>query len=609
MKTHHAARLALIACLVLNGPSFAADKILHGTITAQDGKALEGVTVSAKLEGSTKTVSVYTDQSGEFYFPAMQEGSYKVWAQALGFNRTDASLDTAKNTTQDLKLTTIADAEARFRQLPSEMMVAALPGESVHDARMKSVFMNNCAGCHSPSYLLQFKFDEAGWNKIINLMKTVPVTGVYPGSQDKANQMLEHHQKEFAQYLANARGPGASTMKVTERPRPSGESARAVWTLYDLPINPDSGIGTKYNPNDGTNWALGTTSKIGELPHDGALGLDGTIYFTSITANRDVSIGKVDRKTGAVSFIKTEAKNGMAAGSHGLARDAAGDLWFDINPGRRALGKLDTKTDKITVYQTPETMAPVGGAVTVDVDNKGMVWASTPQGVVRFDPKTEKFTEFKSTIPDPNPRGSGQTYGVAGDRDGNGWWAQMAMDTVYHADALSGVVTPIKIPDVQTPPIPDADRKFYESMSDLGFNAPMPWSAGPRRMGTDKNGDVLWVGNSWGASLARIDTKTKQVEIVPFPDKTMQGYHATIDDQHNVWANLWTSDRLTKYNPQEKSWTIFDLPVRGTEIRHIAHLDTPKGPEIVMPVYRTSQMGVLTVRSEKEMAETKSSAQ
>jgi len=51
------------------------------------------------------------------------------------------------------------------------------------------------------------------------------------------------------------------------------------------------------------------------------------------------------------------------------------------------------------------------------------------------------------------------------------------------------------------------------------------------------------------------------------------------------------------------------LPVRGTEIRHIAHLDTPQGPEIVVPVYRTSQMGILTVRSEKEMAEAKNSVQ
>ena len=32
------------------------------------------------------------------------------------------------------------------------------------------------------------------------------------------------------------------------------------------------------------------------------------------------------------------------------------------------------------------------------------------------------------------------TYGAAGDRDGNGWWAQMALDTVGHGDGASGKV-------------------------------------------------------------------------------------------------------------------------------------------------------------------------
>src|SRR5437764_182574 len=272
----------------------------------------------------------------------------------------------------------MTDPERRFRQLPGEMMVAALPEANADDARMKKIFMNNCTGCHSTSYALQFRFDEAGWSKIIDLMKVVPVTGVYPGPNAKSNQVTARPGKGRPAYPARARGPGDSWMKLATRARPTGEAARAVWTLYDLPLNPDAGIGTRYNPNDGTDWALGTTSKMGQLPHDGALGLDGTIYFTSNNPNRGVSIGKVDPVTGAVKYLKAEAKSGLAATSHGLARDRAGNLWFDINPGRRALGKLDTRTEKITIYQTPESMSPVGGAGTIDVDGKGMVWGATP---------------------------------------------------------------------------------------------------------------------------------------------------------------------------------------------------------------------------------------
>ena len=598
-------RTTLLACalpLVAATPVHA-DQLLSGRVASRSGQKLDGVTVSAKREGSTITTSVYTDAAGEYFFPPLPEGRYRVWAQALGFERTSGSVDLSAARRQDLTLAEIADPERRFRQLPGEMMVAALPEASADDARMKKIFMNNCTGCHSTSYALQFRFDDAGWSKIIDLMKIVPVTGVYPGPTAKPNQILELHQKPLAAYLARARGPGNSSMKIASRPRPTGETARAVWTLYDLPLNPDTGIGTNYNPNDGTDWAMGTTSKLGQLPHDGALGLDGTIYFTSNNPNRGVTIGKVNPATGAVKYLKAEATNGLAATAHGLARDRAGNLWFDINPGRRALGKLDTATEKITIYQTPADMAPVGGAVTIDVDGKGMVWASTPRGAVRFDPSSEKFTEFKSVIPEKNPRGSGATYGAAGDRDGNGWWAQMAMDRVYKGDVATGKTIEIKIPDVKMDDrLFGEDRPFYDKVSDLGFNAPLPWSQGPRRMGTDKNADLLWVGNSYGSSWAKINTKTLETTIVPLPDPAMQAYHIAVDSRHDVWGNLWTADRIVRLSPETNAWTVFDLPVRGSEIRHISLLERDGKVFVVVPVYRTSQMGVMTVRSEADLA-------
>ncbi len=604
-------KAVLLTCattLLVASTVHASDQLLSGAITAQSGQKLEGVTVSAKREGSTITTSVYTDTSGHYFFPPLPAGQYRVWAQALGFETGKSSLELAAAQRQNFTLQEITDPERRFRQLPGEMMVAALPDASVEDARMKKIFVNNCAGCHATSYTLQFRFDEAGWSKIIDLMKMVPVTGVYPGPDAKPNQVMEHHQKQLAAYLARARGPGESSMKVVPRPRPTGEAARAVWTLYDIPLNPDAGIGTRYNPNDGTDWSLGTTSKLGQLPHDGGMGLDGMIYFTVNNPNLAVTIGKVDPATGAVKFLKADAAKGGAATAHGLTRDAAGNFWFDIDPGRRAIGKIDTATEKITIYQTPESMSPVGGAVTIDVDGKGMIWASTPVGAVRFDPLAEKFTEFKSIAPAKTPKGSGATYGAAGDRDGNGWWAQMAMDTVYKGDIATGKVTDIKLPAVKTVAFPAEDRAFYESVSDLGFNAPLPWSPGPRRMGTDKSADLLWVGNSWESSFAKINTKTLETTIVPLPDPTMQAYHIAVDSKHNVWGNLWTSDRIVRFNPGKNAWTVFDLPVRGTEIRHISLLERDGKVFVVMPVYRTSQMGVMTVRGEAELASLRAKA-
>jgi virginiamycin B lyase len=607
------ASVAGLAVLGFAATTASADQLLSGSITAASGQKLEGVQVSAKREGSTITTNVYTDQNGEYFFPPLAEGKYNVWTQALSFDTAKGSVDLGPGRKQDFKLTAITDQEARIRQLPPEMLVEALPDATAQDANIKKIFTNECTGCHTPGYPLQFKFDEAGWNKVINLMKTVPVTGVYPGPNSKVSSIIEFNRKDLAAYLARARGPGETSMKVKERARPTGEAARVVWTTYDLPLNPDAGagiLGVRSPDNDGSDWSLGTTSKLGQMPHDGGMDFEGNLYFTNNNGNKLATIGKVDAKTGTVKWLKVDRPDGTAATAHGLTRDANGDFWFDVNPGRRALGKLETKTEKISVYQTPSTMSPLGGAVTMDVDGKGKIWASAPDGAVRFDPVTEQFTDFKSIKPYNSPKGSGMTYGAAGDRDGNGWWAQMALDTIGRGDVSTGKATEVSLPAVkdQIERIDPKAREFYDNYNELGFNTPAPWSQGPRRMGTDKNADVLWVGNSWGSNLARIDTKNMQTSIVPFPDPAYQPYHIAVDQNHDVWGNLWTADRIYKYDPGKNQWTFFDLPTRGTEIRHISLLEQNGATKVIVPIYRDSKMGVMTMRSEADIAALKAQA-
>ena len=93
-------------------------------------------------------------------------------------------------------------------------------------------------------------------------------------------------------------------------------------------------------------------------------------------------------------------------------------------------------------------------------------------------------------------------------------------------------------------------------------------------MGTDKNGDVLWVGNSWGGTLAKIDTHTHGdlVRAAAGPG-VMQPYHVAVDSKHNAWLNIWTSDVILRYDPATNKWTTFDLPTRGTEARYISLLE------------------------------------
>ena len=112
------------------------------------------------------------------------------------------------------------------RQLPGNVMLSALPEETEQDKRMKRLVRNNCTGCHTASYVLQHRFDEAGWNAIIELMKNANVYGTYVGDDRKPAGILDYHQKELAAYLARARGPGENAHEVQARAAPVREKRR-----------------------------------------------------------------------------------------------------------------------------------------------------------------------------------------------------------------------------------------------------------------------------------------------------------------------------------------------------------------------------------------------
>jgi streptogramin lyase len=256
-------------------------------------------------------------------------------------------------------------------------------------------------------------------------------------------------------------------------------------------------------------------------------------------------------------------------------------------------------------------MSHIDGPVTLDYDSLGGIWAGTPDGALRFDPATGKFTEFKSVNPKGPNGGQGGTYGIAGDKDGNGYWSQMAFDTIVKADLKTGKTTEMKLP-----PLKDemarataADNAFYETYGPRDIGTPFPWSQGPRRMGIDRDNGILWVANSWSGTLGRIDTKTMQTTLIPFPNSfTEQPYHAVPDKHQNVWAPLWTTDQIAKYDSKTGRWTMFDLPTRGTEVRIGALLEKGDDLKVVFAYARSSKIAVLSVRSEADMAALKAQA-
>src|SRR5207237_6354247 len=146
--------LACVALLAAAAHAHAAGALLSGSIRSAQGEKMGGVTVSAKPQGGTITTTVFTDEAGEYFFPPLEPGKYRLWAQALGYRTSRSDVDASSKTRQDFTLARMTSAEAVYRQLPGHLMLASLPEDNQQDRRMKRLVRNECTGCHTASYPL-----------------------------------------------------------------------------------------------------------------------------------------------------------------------------------------------------------------------------------------------------------------------------------------------------------------------------------------------------------------------------------------------------------------------------------------------------------------------
>ena len=574
--------------------------LLTGAVKSAQGEKLAGVTVSAKAVGSSITTSVYTDSEGAFYFPRQAEGQYRVWAQAVGFEGSRAELKMAGAVQrQSFTLKTLDDFSA---QLTGDQWMAALPEETKQDQRMKAVLRLNCVGCHSPAFPLQNRFDEKGWSSVIALMSRETGAGRPPMGEDQPPMPAVHYFKpELAAYLAKMRGPGPSPMKFKARPRPTGDSALAVVTEFDVPL-PEGG----YPEHDGSDWSFGTPGKNGDV-HDAQMDFNGNVWFTDWSPNMTRTLAKVDTKTGVVTNLRVPGENGYAAATHAIVRDEKGMLWFNVKISEKdsRLGRLDPSTEKIEMFTTPPGMPIVGDFM--DWDGKGNIWmaaglGNSRLGLLRFDPTGQKFTYFKSTLGEGTDAGHAGLYGVTGDSEGNGWFSRYSADMESKADAQTNEVIDMKLParpksDLFT----DQERKVFAMQGENGFSWGTPEGDGPRRPGGDKHGDSVWVPGWWSHDLMKIDIHTKKVTRYAMPRLDGGPYMAQVDKDHIVWVNYQNSGSFSKFDPKTEKWTEYDVPSLGFETHQIGVFDHNGPTQIALADERNSKIARVQFRTQDEL--------
>jgi virginiamycin B lyase len=561
-----------------------ATTILSGTVKSSEGKPLEGVGVSARNAGETFTTTVYTDQSGRYFFPLLSSGQYKIWAQAVGFETATAEAGLAGGGKKqvELVLPTLSDFH---KQLSGTEWAASLPEDTPNDRRMKTVFINNCSGCHQVSFLLQNRFDAAGWGAVIHLMQTMLSIGYAPEGKTP-DPVIHAYMDELAEYLAHVRGPGNSPLNLKLLPRPTGEAAQIVVTEYDLPrADMPGGWTMKHN---GTDWSEGTPSRYdGRAAHDVAVDKGGYVWFAD-DATPERTLGKLDPRTGRVVDYKLADSANAAESSHALVFDRQGNIWF-ANGTEGSPTKFDPETGKFVRFPRPEGIPYSGDFITLDP--KGNVWSPHREGAFKLDPLTGKYTNYSAAPGKAN-------YDLAADEEGNVWVSQPGGNRMAHIDANAGKIDNVLLDPVVSRDfeVTDKDREISANLS-LTPNTATPLEKGPRRSATDRETDTIWVCEFFADRLLKIDARTKKVTEYPLPHRYSQPYGATVDKNHRVWITMLNSDRIARFDPATEKFTEFELPTRGTEIRHIQVDSSTNPPTVWLPYDRTNKIARIQFRA------------
>lgn len=570
-------------------PTPAASTELTGTVKDADGKPMEGVAVSAKAQGATITTSVWTNQNGAYAFPTLDTGRYRVWAQAVGFDRpvADAAVATGKPMQQDFTLKPLQTFINR--QLSTAEWIESLPAETSQDRRMKMVILNNCSNCHLPATFLEKHFDEASWNIVFDNMEKIAPDGdspedsagdppgiraggvKYEGNELDANgqpagahtKLMRFYRKDIIAYLTQIAGPQPFALKPKPFPRPTGVATELVVTEYDLPLSrggaldkldPKTGRVSRFVIRDGrtlvedvpptevneyrsgSDWTLGTRDEHEERgTHDLAVGTDGSIYY----------------------------------GNNAMSSDARGFIWW----GARTFYSLDIKNQTIKSYGRTPTMSHG-----TDTDSKGFVWGSTGYGTVRMDIATGEISEFRSLTPYSRP------YDLGIDGMDNVWFSQIAIDQMGVVDGRTGEVKEVKLPPLNSPDLKPEDIKVFNEIGSWDHNSALG-QIGPRRMGADKNGNFVYAGLYWAGTIAQLDGRAKSlVAIREVPNgRWAQPYKMIADKNHTLWFSNSAADMLGKFNPTTNQFVVYPLPTRGTNSRHLGVDNTTDPPTVWVP--------------------------
>jgi virginiamycin B lyase len=537
MRLRHLCLLATVSALPFGLPQDTlaqSSAALTGVVSSQEEGNMEGVLVNAKKEGSTITITVVTDEKGNYSFPAdrLSPGKYTISIRASGYTLVGPkATDIAAGTTAkaDLKL---GKARNLAATLSNGEWLSSLPGSD-----QQKQFMIQCVGCHTLQRVLTSAHDAAEYEQVFNRMGryspgSTPLhpQPLLPGPRGERPPVSGNEAKAAATYLASVTlgNPESTEYNFQTQARPKGKSTRVIITEYDLP-------------------------RKEAQPHDVIIDRDGMAWYSDFGSQY---AGVLNPKTGEVKDIPIPVlKPEQPKGNLDIEFDNDQNVWLSLMY-QAGISKIDRKTHQVTMYpfpkewQSPSTQASMVSPQNSHVDGK--VWTNNQEDhySYRLDVKSGQFENMGQNF---DPRGKRiRAYGMPTDKENNLYQLEFGGQSIGIRNAKTNQVT-----------IYDTPTKGSK----------------PRRGRVDEQ-NRLWFAEYGANAIGFFDPKTAEIKEYKLPTKWGMPYDVVPNkDASEVWTGSMMNDLVARLDVKSGQITEYLLP-RTTNIRRVFVEET--GPRPVL---------------------------
>lgn len=468
---------------------------------------LAGTVSSSKPFQAAKVHALHVDKSvlymaytagGKYQAVHLLPGNYEVRVEKRGFSSVPQKVTIAagQTATANFQLTETAMQPVRvggyMGPAPGAAVQLAAYDELFPPDADRALVEKTCVYCHRTNFFPSRRRNASQWKAAVEMMNN---TKAPQGAQIPAGTLTEADQEKIVAYLAKHFGPDSAPRALRvdqEFPLDEQALARAMYIEYYLPLDPvldkDNKQRRAQEPwigEDGVVWYTDRSipNRVGYVdprtgqfkdyvlpdpkadPHGLITDGLGNLFWAE---TRGLHLGRLDIKSGKMTRYSMDPHNEIPGGQgHTPVMDSKTNIWFTVIIGNR-LGVWDRKTEQIKTWDVPTYNSFPYGIV---IDKNDKVWMAEFHGckIAKFDPVTEKFTEYPAASLTKNKTGCLIRRLGLDDNLGQVFYGVFSHGTIGQIDMKSGETTETPVPMPFSEPYDTwADGKGNAWVSDGG---------------------------------------------------------------------------------------------------------------------------------------------